>query len=182
MFGLKKKGDDGRDFITVDLCGDDFLAALADFEKGTEEWDDIQAIESEAQGTLAEMFDKSNPTIDNGFETDDDGDGSRIEVHVIDDSPEPKKNPEIMDLDSSSDLDDFDTQFKVPTRSQTCSRNHSLRSMVRFNIAVTVSWFLEEVIKTNIFVLLRSFICIFAEIYIYIYLCIFLCVETIYIW
>lgn len=132
------KGDDGRDFITVELCGDDFLAALADFEEGTEEWDDIQAIDSEAQGTLAEMFDKSNPS-DNGFETDDDDDDSRVEVHVIEDSPEPKKSPEIMELDSSSDLEDIETQLKVPRRSQTCSR-----SMVRFNIAVIVSWFLEE--------------------------------------
>lgn len=125
------KGDDGRDFITVELCGDDFLAALADFEEGTEEWDDIQAIESEAQGTLAEMFDTSNPS-DNGFETDDDDD-SRVEVHVIEDSPEPKKKPEIMELDSSSDLEDVETRFKDPRRSQTCSR-----SMVRFNIPVIV--------------------------------------------
>ncbi|VVA96605.1 unnamed protein product [Arabis nemorensis] len=115
-------GDDGRDFITVEYCGDDFIAALADFEKGTEEWDDIQAIESEAQGTLAEMFDKAN-----GFETDDDG--SRVEVHVIEDSPEPKKKPQVLELDSSSDLEDDDTLFKATTRSQTSSRNHSLRSM-----------------------------------------------------
>ncbi|XP_010431525.1 PREDICTED: ATP-dependent DNA helicase Q-like 1 [Camelina sativa] len=125
-------GDDGRDFITVELCGDDFLAALADFEEGTEEWDDIQAIESEAQGTLAEMFDKANPS-DNGFKTDDDNDDddddSRVQVHVIEDSPEPKKHPEVMELDSSSDLEDVETRFKVPRRSQTSSINHSLRSM-----------------------------------------------------
>ncbi|XP_010464122.2 PREDICTED: ATP-dependent DNA helicase Q-like 1 [Camelina sativa] len=122
-------GDDGRDFITVELCGDDFLAALADFEEGTEEWDDIQAIESEAQGTLAEMFDKANPS-DNGFNTDDDDDDdSRVQVHVIEDSPEPKKHPEVMDLDSSSDLEDVETRFKVPRRPQTSSINHSLRSM-----------------------------------------------------
>ncbi|XP_023642038.1 ATP-dependent DNA helicase Q-like 1 isoform X2 [Capsella rubella] len=120
-------GDDGRDFITVELCGDDFLAALADFEEGTEEWDDIQAIESEAQGTLAEMFDQAN-SIDDGFKTDDDDD-SRVQVHVIEDSPEPKKIPEIMELDSSSDLEDIEKRFKVPRRSQTSSRNYSLRSM-----------------------------------------------------
>ncbi|KAG7624176.1 ATP-dependent DNA helicase Q-like 1 [Arabidopsis thaliana] len=118
-------GDDGRDFITVELCGDDFLAALADFEEGTEEWDDIQAIESEAQGNLAEMFDKSTNPSDNGFDTDDDDDDddSRVEVHVIEDSPEPKKKPEIVELDSSSDLEDVETRFKVPRRSQTCSRS-----------------------------------------------------------
>ncbi|XP_024015543.1 ATP-dependent DNA helicase Q-like 1 isoform X2 [Eutrema salsugineum] len=114
-------GDDGRDFITVELCGDDFLAALADFENGSEEWDDIQALESEAQGTLAEMFYKANPS-DNGFETDggDDDDDSRVDVHVTEGSHEPKKNPQDMELDNDLEL---------PRRSQTGSRNHSLRSM-----------------------------------------------------
>ncbi|CAA7015887.1 unnamed protein product [Microthlaspi erraticum] len=121
-------GDDGRDFITVEYCGDDFLAALADLEKGTEEWDDMQALESEAQGTLAEMFEKANSS-DNGFVTDDDDDGSRVDVHVIGDSPEPKRNPEVMEVDSSSDLEDDDTRIKVPMRTQTCSTSHSLRSM-----------------------------------------------------
>ncbi|CAN7051671.1 unnamed protein product [Brassica oleracea var. botrytis] len=112
-------GDDGRDFITVELCGDDFLAALADFEEGTEEWDDVQALETEAQGTLAEMFNRGN-TSDNGFETDD-GESS-VQVHVIEDSPESKNKPDVMELDSSSDFeDDEDTQ--------TGSRSHSLRSM-----------------------------------------------------
>ncbi|CAN6895124.1 unnamed protein product, partial [Brassica oleracea] len=112
-------GDDGRDFITVELCGDDFLAALADFEEGTEEWDDVQALETEAQGTLAEMFNRAN-TSDNGFETDD-GESS-VQVHVIEDSLESKNKPDVMELDSSSDFeDDEDTQ--------TGSRSHSLRSM-----------------------------------------------------
>ncbi|KAH0927824.1 hypothetical protein HID58_020080 [Brassica napus] len=120
-------GDDGRDFITVALCGDDFIAALADFEEGTEEWDDVQALESEAQGTLDEMFNKGNAS-DNGFETDD-GESS-VQVHVIEDSPESKNKPDVMELDSSSDFedddDDDDTQFKA-TRAG--SRSHSLRSM-----------------------------------------------------
>lgn len=125
------KGDDGRDFITVEYCGDDFLAALADFDKGTEEWDDIQALETEAQGTLAEMFEKAN-SCDNGFDTDDDD--SREDVHVKGDSPETKRNPEVMEVDSSSDLEDDDK------RTQTSSTSHPLRSMVRFNIAFTVSF------------------------------------------
>lgn len=79
------------------------------------------------------MFDKAN-----GFQTDnDDDDDSRVEVHVIEDSPEPKKKPQVMDLDSSSDLEDDVTLFKASMRSQSRSRNHSLRSMVIFNIALT---------------------------------------------
>lgn len=78
------------------------------------------------------MFGKANPS-DNRFETDDDDDdGSRVAVYVIEDSPEPKKNPEVMELDSSSDLEDYVTEIKASKRSQTGSRNHSLRSMVRF--------------------------------------------------
>lgn len=133
-FGFKKKGDDGRDFITVALCGDDFIAALADFEEGTEEWDDVQALETEAQGTLAEMFCKAKTSDDNGFETDDDGESrSAAQVHVIEDSPPPdskNNNPDVMELDSSSDFEDDDddgTQFKAP---MTGSRNHFSRSMV----------------------------------------------------
>ncbi|XP_072996306.1 ATP-dependent DNA helicase Q-like 1 isoform X4 [Typha latifolia] len=45
-------GEDGKDFITVEHCGDDFLAALLDAMQDSEEWDDLQAIESEAGGTL----------------------------------------------------------------------------------------------------------------------------------
>ncbi|KAF3610781.1 hypothetical protein DY000_02051377 [Brassica cretica] len=125
-------GDDGRDFITVELCGDDFLAALADFEEGTEEWDDVQALETEAQGTLAEMFNRAN-TSDNGFETDD-GESS-VQVHVIEDSPESKNKPDVMELDSSSDFEDDDED------TQTGSRSHSLRSMVKIQHYIYVSGF-----------------------------------------
>ncbi|GFP80332.1 ATP-dependent DNA helicase q-like 1 [Phtheirospermum japonicum] len=50
-------GDDGRDFITVEHCGDDFLASLAEFMPDTEDWDDVQAMESEACGALSEILD-----------------------------------------------------------------------------------------------------------------------------
>ncbi|KAI7990371.1 Geranylgeranyl transferase type-2 subunit beta 1 [Camellia lanceoleosa] len=51
-------GDDGQDFISVELCGDDFLVALAESMQDGEDWDDLQAMESEACGTLAAIFDK----------------------------------------------------------------------------------------------------------------------------
>lgn len=107
---------------------------MADFEEGTEEWDDVQALETEAQGTLGEMFNRGNAS-DNGFETDD-GESS-VQVHVIEDSPESKNKPDVMELDSSSDFedddDDDDTQFKA-TRAG--SRSHSLRSMVKIQPCV----------------------------------------------
>jgi ATP-dependent DNA helicase Q1 len=38
--------------------GDDFLVALAESMQDTEEWDDLQAIEPKACGTLSSIFDK----------------------------------------------------------------------------------------------------------------------------
>ena len=49
-------GDDGRDFVTVELCGDDFLAALADSVAESEDWDDPQAIESETCAELNDIY------------------------------------------------------------------------------------------------------------------------------
>ncbi|XP_010546760.1 PREDICTED: ATP-dependent DNA helicase Q-like 1 isoform X2 [Tarenaya hassleriana] len=119
-------GDDGRDFITVEHCGDDFLAALADSVKETEEWDDLQAMESEARGTLAEMFDKSVPS-DNESENEDDDLTSQ--VHVIEDSPEPKRRTEFMELYSSSDVEEDNKRFsKAPKRTESCSIKHTSRS------------------------------------------------------
>ncbi|KAG6491535.1 hypothetical protein ZIOFF_046467 [Zingiber officinale] len=49
-------GEDGTDFVTVEHCGDDFLVALADFNQDKEDWDDLQAIETEACGALSDIF------------------------------------------------------------------------------------------------------------------------------
>ncbi|EPS71069.1 hypothetical protein M569_03689 [Genlisea aurea] len=49
-------GEDGREFINVEHCGDDFLASLAEFVQDNEDWDDAQAMESEACGSLSEIL------------------------------------------------------------------------------------------------------------------------------
>ncbi|KAA8536771.1 hypothetical protein F0562_029249 [Nyssa sinensis] len=103
-------GDDGQDFITVEHCGDDFLAALAESMQGSEDWDDLQAMESEACGTLADMFEKD---VLNNYEADNDG-HARSYVHVIEDSPESQKHQSLTQLDSSSDSEDLD--FIVPSK------------------------------------------------------------------
>ncbi|KAJ7977877.1 ATP-dependent DNA helicase [Quillaja saponaria] len=95
-------GDDGRDFITVEYCGDDFLAALAESMQDTEEWDDLQAIESEACGTLNNMFEKDVLKCDSP-----DGDIAKSCIHVVEDSPESKKCSNLMQL-VSSDSEDLD--------------------------------------------------------------------------
>ncbi|GKA18669.1 ATP-dependent DNA helicase Q-like 1 protein [Tanacetum coccineum] len=104
---LVSSGDDGRDFITVEHCGDDFLASLAETMQDSEDWDDIQALETEACGTLADMFSKDSMKH---YETDNDNDVGVKEpfVHVLDDSPEVQKHKNFMHLDSTSEDDDLD--------------------------------------------------------------------------
>jgi len=43
-------------FIIVEHCGYDFLAKLAETMQDSEDWDDLQASESEARGVLTAMF------------------------------------------------------------------------------------------------------------------------------
>ncbi|KAL5565925.1 hypothetical protein UlMin_029089 [Ulmus minor] len=74
-------GDDGRDFITVEHCGDDFLAELAESMVDSEEWDNLQDVELEARGALENMLDVN---INNGGA--DAGHGANRDVFVIDDS------------------------------------------------------------------------------------------------
>lgn len=53
----------------MEHCGDDFLAALADAMQDTEEWEDLEAIESEACGALSKIIEKkvaNNHGIENG--------------------------------------------------------------------------------------------------------------------
>ncbi|GJW23444.1 ATP-dependent DNA helicase Q-like 1 protein [Tanacetum coccineum] len=118
-------GDDGRDFITVEHCGDDFLASLAETMQDSEDWDDIQALETEACGTLADMFSKDSMKH---YETDDDNDVGVKEpfVHVLDDSPEVQKHKNFMHLDSTSEDDDLD--FDISNKKDIKSTYSSSRS------------------------------------------------------
>lgn len=96
-------GDEGREFITVEHCGDDFLAELAETMQDTEDWDDLQVAESEACGVLADMFGQDIPN-----------DGERNVVHdvnIIEDSPQPEKNQTFLVVDSSTDSEDEDDIF-----------------------------------------------------------------------
>ncbi|XP_057963341.1 ATP-dependent DNA helicase Q-like 1 [Malania oleifera] len=101
---LQLYGEDGQDFISVEHCGDDFLAALAESMQNSEDWEDLQAMETEACGTLNIMFD--NDALNN-YEAENDGNTGSY-IHVIEDSPEPQKHQNWMQLDSSSDSEDID--------------------------------------------------------------------------
>ncbi|CAI8585381.1 unnamed protein product [Vicia faba] len=88
-------GDDGRDFITVEHCGDDFLTALAESVQDTEEWDDLREMESQAVGTLNHVLEERFATC---------GEGSKAFVDVIHDSPQ-KGRSKFVELGSSDDED-----------------------------------------------------------------------------
>ncbi|KAL3382024.1 hypothetical protein AABB24_001884 [Solanum stoloniferum] len=100
-------GDDGRDFISVELCGDEFLALLAESMQDTEDWDDLQAIESEACGALADMLGKG---AREDCEVDCDEDSGAY-VHVIEDSPQQQRRAKAVLLDSSSDSEEMGIRF-----------------------------------------------------------------------
>lgn len=79
--------------------------ALAESMQDTEDWgdDDLQIIESEACGTLTNMFEEH--VVKNNNKANDD-ENSRTYIDVTDDSPEPKKTRTFMELDSSSDSEE----------------------------------------------------------------------------
>ncbi|KAJ0079943.1 hypothetical protein Patl1_22275 [Pistacia atlantica] len=114
-------GDDGRDFVSVEHCGDDFLAALAETMQDSEDWDDLQAMESEACGALNNMLDER--VLNNGAADNDDS--TRNYIDIVDDSPQPRKRPTLMELDSSSDDEDLD--LRIPKQkdqnSRSCTRS-----------------------------------------------------------
>ncbi|CAM8888680.1 unnamed protein product [Rhodiola kirilowii] len=106
-------GDDGKEFITVEHCGDDFLASLGETIQDTEDWDDLQVIENEAGGALNKMFEDKDVT---GKYEGCQGSSSRSYVDVLEDSPEKKKFHDVMDLDSSDDDDGEAFRFVTPMK------------------------------------------------------------------
>ncbi|KAJ4954538.1 hypothetical protein NE237_011321 [Protea cynaroides] len=104
-------GEDGRDFITVEHCGDDYLAALAEYMQGSEEWDDLQAMESEACGALSNMLGKE---IQDDYETEKE-DTLQSYITISEDSPEPLIKKNARRVDSSSDDGDH-SDFGIPSK------------------------------------------------------------------
>lgn len=123
---IRLYGEDGKDFITVEHCGDDYLAALADSMPADEDWDDLQAIESEACGALSNILGKAVPD-DYEIENEENLGG------YVNDRKETLDSPAQQNIDcliSSSDGEDPD--FEVmnehdtgPTHSFHLDRNQS---------------------------------------------------------
>ncbi|XP_038977882.1 ATP-dependent DNA helicase Q-like 1 [Phoenix dactylifera] len=92
-------GEDGKEFVTVEHCGDDFLAALADAVQ--EDWDDLQAIESEAFGALNDILGEG---VSNDKETENGVDLGNV-VMGKGDSSGHQGQEELDKLNSSDDSD-----------------------------------------------------------------------------
>ncbi|XP_077215662.1 RECQ helicase l1 [Tasmannia lanceolata] len=101
---IRLYGEDGRDFITVEYCGDDYLAALADSMQDEEDWDDLQAMESEACGALNKILGEDIPNDQETYN----GDAFGIYVNDKNGSLEPLVQKHFERLDSSIDGEDFD--------------------------------------------------------------------------
>ncbi|KAF5204708.1 Atp-dependent dna helicase [Thalictrum thalictroides] len=100
-------GEDGKEFVSVEHCGDDYLATLADVMQNSEDWDDLQAMEAEACGTLCSMF-KKEPPLDDCETTNEDN------FDVISEDYQDLQNQEnLMKGDSFSDGDDDDDDFNT---------------------------------------------------------------------
>ena len=94
----------------MDHCGDDFLASLAETMQDSEDWDDLQALETEACGTLEDLFNvdsvRHNETSSNGI--------NGPFVHVLEESPKVQKHQNLMHLDSTSE--DEDPDFNISSK------------------------------------------------------------------
>ncbi|XXG84382.1 hypothetical protein AAC387_Pa10g1908 [Persea americana] len=123
---IRLYGKDGRDFITVEHCGDDYLAALADSMPDSEDWDDLQAVESEACGALSNILGKEIP--DDSETENNENLGSHVNERA--DSPEPSGQEHFDWLDSSTgeedpDFEILDGQGIAPTPSFLLDGNQS---------------------------------------------------------
>ncbi|CAL4917520.1 unnamed protein product [Urochloa decumbens] len=67
---LEKYGENGAGFVTVEECGNDFLASLAEATQPADDWDDLKGIETEACGNLNDMMMKNVPACNGGVAMD----------------------------------------------------------------------------------------------------------------
>ena len=107
----------------MELCGDDFLAALAESMEDSEEWDNVQDADLEAPG---KMFEEEE-VVNHGLNVDTD-------IHVIEDSPValPQKYQNFVELDSSSDSD---SNFRIRKRKGVVTTPSSRSDLPSFGFA-----------------------------------------------
>lgn len=141
----------------MEHCGDDFIASMAESMQENEDWDDLEALESEACGTLSDLFNKDIPKNNEGETSPRAG----SHICIIDDSPEPKKCYNSMELDSSSGGEDTGLRIlkkkdkrsaqsslgKRPSKSavRKISSNHSMSQCYLLHCRNPIFWHLGVV-------------------------------------
>ncbi|KQJ87281.2 hypothetical protein BRADI_4g10110v3 [Brachypodium distachyon] len=131
---LNLYGADGQGFITVENCGDDFLGALADATQDTDDWDDLNAIETEACGNLNKMMGKGVPHEKGGVAAN-----TPLSERANTSSQHTPDNPKTLSFSSDDDSDfemtthrdsSFGTQKKAQPRNSKVQTRSSAKSTV----------------------------------------------------
>lgn len=111
----------------MEHCGDDFLAALAESVEDSEEWDDLQDMESEACGTLKGLLGK-------GVLNNDQSNSSHMansDTNIIEDFSSPQTNQNFVEIDSSSDNDlDFVKVYDIKSSPSSFSNWKSYKKVL----------------------------------------------------
>ncbi|KAK1318316.1 ATP-dependent DNA helicase Q-like 1 [Acorus calamus] len=95
--------EEGRDFVKVEHCGDDYLAMLAESMRDSEDWDDPQEIESEACGVINHALNRDGEVSD--FEVVN-------EMHLKGDCGKRKRLwKDLQRVDSSTEGEDSDLEI-----------------------------------------------------------------------
>ncbi|KAF6165594.1 hypothetical protein GIB67_021864 [Kingdonia uniflora] len=127
-------GEDGKDFISVEYCGDDYLATLAEFMQDSEDWDDLQTMESEACGALSSMLEEE---VLNDYVTENE-DNLGSSFNVGEDSLELQNQGDFVSCDSSTD-DGEDPDFDIASKPNAGSGSASFNLDRRKSSASTKS-------------------------------------------
>jgi bloom syndrome protein len=130
MFPASGAGEDGMDLVTVDNCGDDFLASLADATQPTDDWDDLKGIETEACGKLNDMMMKNVPDCNGGAAMDSCRifrEADSFGRHPPDDLEAFDSPPDDSDFDMGVGIDNFRNNSSS-TQRQAQSRNSGMQS------------------------------------------------------
>lgn len=93
----------------MEHCGDDYLAALADSMPDSEDWDDLQAVETEACEALSNVLGKEVPD-DSETENDETLGGG---VDDGEESLEPPAQEHFDGVELDSSTDDEDPDFEI---------------------------------------------------------------------
>jgi bloom syndrome protein len=125
---LSGAGEGGQFFITVESCGDDFIAALADATETSDDWDDLNAIETEACGNLNEMMMRKGVTDEKGVDVN-------TPLFKRADSSSQHTPSGLKASSYVSDDSDFDDSFGVHKKARSTNSKAQTRSSTKSTVS-----------------------------------------------